>query len=182
MQISVEVLRATRAADALFVRMNQGDRPILAALVWTVDEVDGLVHDVADCPTSHWPRSCAPCPIAPRSTARPSLLGTTSTTGRSTGSKTGTAASPSEPRDRSWFRFRPRATFEDPFVDAARSLLLIDTMGWPAAVRAYRDPVGYVAPNLDLSARFHRLETGSEWLYAETVMHRSPPTASLGVQ
>lgn len=42
-------------------------------------------------------------------------------------------------------------------------------MGWPAAVRAYREPIGYVAPNLDLSARFHRLEPGSEWLYAESV-------------
>jgi acyl-CoA thioesterase-2 len=168
-QIRVEVLRATRVADALFVRMNQGDRQILAALVWTVDEVEGLVHDAAPMPdvppasevrslSDRLPQHRPPFPFWDNIDNR-TVDWIEDWEGRE----------PGEPRNRSWFRFQPSPTFDDPFVDAARSLLLIDTMGWPAAVRAYREPVGYVAPNLDLAASFHRLEPGSEWLYAESV-------------
>lgn len=38
---------------------------------------------------------------------------------------------------REWFRFRPRATFDDPFVDAARMLVIIDTLSWPAAAQPH---------------------------------------------
>src|SRR6185503_4951237 len=31
-----------------------------------------------------------------------------------------------------WYRFRPPPTFSDPVVDAARALVLIDPLGWPA--------------------------------------------------
>jgi len=34
---------------------------------------------------------------------------------------------------------RPTATFDDPFVDAARSLILLDTYGYPASWQRFRD-------------------------------------------
>jgi acyl-CoA thioesterase-2 len=74
---------------------------------------------------------------------------------------------PADPVFRTWVSFRPRPTFDDPFVDAARSLLLLDTMGWPAAIRAHAEPVDVIAPNIDLAAQFHRLEPASEYLYVE---------------
>ena len=61
----------------------------------------------------------------------------------------------------------PRATFDDPFLDAARSSLLLDTMGWPATMRAYAPPVDFVAPNIDLAVHFQRLEPESEHLFVE---------------
>ena len=64
---------------------------------------------------------------------------------------------------REWTRFRPTAAFSDPFLDAARSLILLDTYGWPAAYRRYRDR-SMVAPNLDTAAWFHRFSPDSEWL------------------
>jgi acyl-CoA thioesterase len=67
---------------------------------------------------------------------------------------------------REWTRFRPRACFDDPFVDAARPLILLDTYGWPAAYRTYRGGP-YIAPNLDTSAWFHQLSPHSEWLLIE---------------
>jgi acyl-CoA thioesterase-2 len=75
-----------------------------------------------------------------------------------------------EPVWREWYRFRPRATFDDPFLDAGRSLLLIDTLSWPAASRPHLDSP-FMAPNLDVSAWFHRAEPESEWLLVD---HESP--------
>jgi len=68
----------------------------------------------------------------------------------------------------SWFRFRSVAAFDDPVVDACRSLILMDTLEWPAAVRAHTGTLPWVAPSLDLSVRFHRLEPTSEWLLSDT--------------
>ena len=50
---------------------------------------------------------------------------------------------------------RPTATFDDPWVDAARSLIVLDVGSWPAGSRphAYLDPP-FIAPSLDLYASF----------------------------
>ena len=170
--ISVEVLRGTRVADALFVRMNQGDRAVLAALVWVVDEVEGVEHDFApmpDVPPPHEVPSFDERAAGDPELPPPPFVFWENLEGRMMGWLPLAEREPGEPLARGWYRFRPRATFDDPFVDAARSLLLIDTMGWPAAVRAHPDPIGVVAPNLDVAARFHRLEPASEHLFVEAV-------------
>ena len=61
----------------------------------------------------------------------------------------------------------PRDTFDDPFVDAGRALLLLDTLGWPAAVRAYSSDLPFYAPSLDVTARFHARAPETPWLLAE---------------
>jgi hypothetical protein len=74
---------------------------------------------------------------------------------------------PGEPELRGLYRFRPRALDGDPFVDAARALILIDTFTWPATYRAHpsKEPSPWIAPNLDLYVRFHRETTAHEWLF-----------------
>jgi acyl-CoA thioesterase len=74
---------------------------------------------------------------------------------------------PGEPELRGFYRFRPRAVADDPFVDAARAVILLDTFTWPATYRAHpsKEPSPWIAPNLDLYVRFHRETTGHEWLY-----------------
>ena len=37
-----------------------------------------------------------------------------------------------------WYRFVPASTFDDPWVDACRSVILLDTLGWPAACQLPR--------------------------------------------
>jgi acyl-CoA thioesterase len=78
---------------------------------------------------------------------------------------------PAAPDDRApvlreWARFRPTACFEDPFVDAARMLILLDTYGFPAAHRRYRS-WEYLAPNLDTSIWLHRFNPECEWLLVD---------------
>jgi acyl-CoA thioesterase len=67
------------------------------------------------------------------------------------------------PETQMWYRFRPAAAFEDPFLDAGRLLVLIDVLPWSAAWSRY-GPTSWNAPNLDLVAWFHRPAADSEWL------------------
>jgi acyl-CoA thioesterase len=67
----------------------------------------------------------------------------------------------------SWYRYVPRDTFDDPFVDAGRALLLADTVGWPAAVRAYGSELPYYAPSIDVTVRFHACAPETPWLLVE---------------
>jgi acyl-CoA thioesterase II len=67
---------------------------------------------------------------------------------------------------RDWLRFRPQATFEDPFVDAARPLILLDTYGWPAVWQKHPNDE-YVAPNLDTSIWLHRMDSTADWLLVD---------------
>ena len=75
---------------------------------------------------------------------------------------------PEAPITRGWFRFRPRACFDDPFLDAARSLILLDTLSWPAVRSHYVEQPAVIAPSLDVTVQFHALAPDSEWLLCET--------------
>jgi acyl-CoA thioesterase-2 len=70
---------------------------------------------------------------------------------------------------RTWVRALTRATFDDPWVDAARTLVVLDVGSWPAGCRphAHRDPA-FIAPSLDLYASFQHPGASSEWLLLDT--------------
>lgn len=77
---------------------------------------------------------------------------------------------PREPELTSLFRFRPRATADDPFADSARVMLLIDTFSWLATYPAHpsEGPSPWIAPTLDIYYRFHRPTMAHDWLYLKT--------------
>jgi acyl-CoA thioesterase-2 len=169
--LEVRALRQSKRAASLAVTMRQHDKPILEAVTWIVGDVAGLEHDAAPVP------EVAPPDELPNMRA---LFETPGLYHRFwsnfderplTFVENWEAREPGDPLVRSWFRYVPRDTFDDPFVDAGRALLLVDTLGWPAAVRAYRPDVAYYAPSLDVSARFHALAPECPWLLAEA---RSP--------
>jgi acyl-CoA thioesterase-2 len=167
-ELTVTTLRATRRAASLRVAMTQDAEPVLEAIVWMVAEGEGLEHDVARAPE-------VPAPETLRSTEE--LLPPEERTviypfWQNLESRPVEWLHPREwrprpPLYRNWYRFRPTAVFDDPVVDAGRALLLIDTMGWPAAWRAHGDGSGWVAPSLDVAVRFHRAAPTSEWLLCE---------------
>lgn len=66
-----------------------------------------------------------------------------------------------------WYRFVPQPDVGDRFADAARTLVLIDLMQWPACYYMSEDPPPYVAPSLDLYVQFHRLGGTSQWLFSD---------------
>jgi acyl-CoA thioesterase-2 len=167
-QLSVTTLRASRRASSVRVVMTQGSDQILEALVWMVADGEGLEHDVARPPDVPRPEALRPTEEL-RSPAEQAVV---YPFWQNLESRPVEWLDPSEWRPRpplfqSWYRFRPTAVFDDPVVDAGRALLLIDTMGWPAAWRLHGNGSGWVAPSLDVSVRFHRAAPASEWLLCE---------------
>jgi len=170
--IAVRSIRRGRNAEALSVVMTQGDRTLLSALAWTVPDVDEqtprMEHDFAPMPA-----------VPPASELMES---------REIDERWGLEQhpfwenferwpvhwrppeerEPTAPSFECWHRFVPQPSFDCPFTDAARSLLLIDTNGWPAAHRPYVDEQPYIAPNLDVAVQFHRSARDSELLLCQS--------------
>jgi acyl-CoA thioesterase len=171
MRFRTKTLRGSSRAESVQVVGAQADRTILAGLAWVVaEELEGLSCDAAPPPevpapsvlssTEQLPREAPPAeyPFWSNLENRPISWfppgGQNEPAGR--------------PEVTNWMRFRPQPVFDDPFVDAGRLLILLDTMCWPAANRAHaRRELAYIAPSLDVAATFHRLEPRSEWLLVQ---------------
>ncbi len=168
-QVSVETRKPGRVAQSQRVEVTQDGRAILDAMVWSTLEVDGLEHDETEPPDVPGPDglpsieelagpdSAPPFPFWENFDARPLEFVT--------------PWPPSEalpPVWREWLRFSPTATFADPWIDACRSVILVDLPSWPAGHRphAWQEPP-YIAPTLDLNVAFHRPTSGEAWLLCD---------------
>jgi len=172
--LDVTVLRSSRFASSARVSMAQGDRPILEALVWGLDPGGAtLDHDTAPTPQVPSPEELpsrqeriADIPVENRPADLPFFHNIDI---RQPGWRDDWPPSgPLDPTVHWWNRFLPTARFDDPWVDACRLLIPIDTMGWPAAslAHAHQEPFTTVAVTVDLSVRFHR-PADDEWVLAE---------------
>jgi acyl-CoA thioesterase len=160
-------LRSAKRSEVIRVSLIQNGQSFLDATVWTIDVgMQGLEFDDAPMPDVPGPEGLVPWQDRVPPTRRVferfwSHLEERITTPW-TGDWDDRPAGP--PVREGWCRFRPNATFDDPFLDAARSLLIIDTMGWPAVMMGRNEWPPFVAPTIELSVRFHRLIPASEWL------------------
>jgi acyl-CoA thioesterase len=165
--LEVEVVHAGRRAESLRVRMTQEGRVVLEALVRTAAEAPGLEHDVAVAPDVPPPESLRSADALRAEDAPESYPFWKNLEARPVWPerfREGPRAR--DPVWREWYRFRPRATFDDVFLDAGRSLLLIDTLSWPGAAQPHPNG-GYQAPNLDVNVWFHRFDPAGEWLLVD---------------
>jgi len=169
--LEVAAVHKGRRSESFHVVMRQAGRPILQAIVRTAVEGPGLEHDVARMPDVPDPESLKSWDELKPDDGPPYPFWMNIEGKVSHPEWLDEEPRPRDPYLHEWHRFRPRATFEDPWVDAGRLLLLIDTMSWPAACRPHWLRRDYQAPNLDVSAWFHRLAPESEWLLAD---HESP--------
>jgi acyl-CoA thioesterase-2 len=169
-ELHVRTMRRTKRAESVAVAMSQDGVAVLEATAWFVAPGAGLVHDHAAMPpvAPHAglplvtelvpPGSESPFPFWQHFDHKP-LEWWDDPADRPAGA----------PVFRGWYRYTPVATFSDPVVDACRSLILLDTMSWPSAVRAHPPDHHWMAPNLDVSAQFHRAAPDTEWLLADGV-------------
>lgn len=168
--VRVAAMREAKTADSLRVVMAQEGRPFLEAHVWTSDVRDGLAHDHAHAPDVPGPDRLPSFDelATDEQRRRPTYPFWSNLEGRPADWVPPDEWRPGAPALRCWYRFRPDARFEDPFLDAARALILIDTLSWPAACRAHRENENpWIAPSLDLAARFHRAPPYGEWLLVD---------------
>lgn len=158
-----------RAASSHRVEISQAGVPVLDALVWSVDEVEGLEHDETMAPEIPGPDAlpsieellpddaAPPFPFWRNLDAKPISFETE-----------WPPDGPRPARWQEWLRFLPEATFDDPWLDAARSVILVDLPSWPSAHRphAWRQPP-FIAPTLDLNVAFHRPTADEPWLLCD---------------
>lgn len=167
--IRVEARKEGRAAASHRVEITQDGRPVLDAAVWSTTEGEGLEHDETEPPAVPGPEelpsrrelvpddAASPFPFWRNFDAKP--LGFEADW---------PPDGPRPARWQEWLRFLPASTFEDPWVDAARTVILVDLPSWPSAHRphAWRQPP-FTAPTLDLSVAFHQPTAGEEWLLCD---------------
>ena len=167
--LTVVTLRAAKRAASVRVSMTQASRPILEALGWIVDDgLRGLEHDDTEMPSAAPPEALKSTDeLIPEADKAQRHRFWANFEVRPLAWVPWNERTPQRPVWREWYRFRPRATFDDPFVDAARSLLLIDTISWPAACLPHVPQNEYLAPSLDVSVQFHRAAPTSPWLLCE---------------
>jgi acyl-CoA thioesterase-2 len=162
----VSVAQRGRRSEALRISLVQDEKSVLEALLRTALPSEGLEHDAARAPEVEGPEDLPTFealrrPEWPRFSFWENLE-----TRVIDQTRFAPDFAPAVPRLVEWYRFCPQATFSDPFVDAARALVLIDTLSWPAAW--LRHPTTTLrAPSLDVSVFFHRSAQHSEWLLAE---------------
>jgi acyl-CoA thioesterase len=178
--VCVQTLTETRRAASVEVSVTQDAKPLMKALVWLVSGgLPGPAHDAAPMPSVTPPEELPELDtVLPPGYTRPFASWRNGLEERTLTYDFGECRRPfGEPRILSWFRFRPVAAFDDPFVDGGRFLLLIDTMPFPAASAAYEEIPPYFAQSLDLTVHFHRAVPGQEWMLCEA----TSPVAGDGI-
>ncbi len=148
--LDVVTLKRGRRTEVFRVTMTQDDRPVLSAQVQTAAVAPGYETQPAQAPHVSSPDASTviepggPYPFWANLSRR-------------------STSDPGGTHLREWLRFRPRPRFDDPFVDTARSLVLLDTYGWPAFWHTHGDGP-FIAPSLDINASFHPVDPPSDWL------------------
>jgi acyl-CoA thioesterase-2 len=162
--VDVTLERAARTACAQRVQVTQAGRPILNAQVWSVAPVPGLEHHQTSPPAVPGPEELLPIEALMPDAPPPFPFWDNVESRPIEFSPLWPPKEPLPPIWRSWTRLRPTATFDDPWLDAARSLILLDVQSWPAAHRhdAWRDPP-FIAPSLDLYVAFHEPAGAEPW-------------------
>lgn len=167
--VRVEARKEGRAASSQRVEITQEGRPILDAMVWSVADVEGLEHDETIPPAVPGPDQLPSIgELVPDDAPPPFAFWTNFDAKPIHFEADWPPEGPRPAQWQEWLRFLPTATFEDPWIDAARSVILVDLPSWPAAHRphAWRQPL-FTAPTLDLNVAFHQPTSGEEWLLCD---------------
>lgn len=167
-QLTVEPIRVGRGAASHRVRVAQGERAILEAMVWSVPPTEGLDHDVPSAPEVPGPEGLpSPTELAPDEPPRFRFWENFDSRPLDW-IRDWPPAAPIAPEWRSWMRFAEWDEAAPPWVEAARLLLLCDLPSWPSAhlPHAWLEPP-FIAPTLDLQVSFVRLAAAEPWLLLE---------------
>jgi len=167
--ITVTTRRTGRSATSLRVELSQDTVPVLDAMVWSTAEGQGLEHDETVAPAVPGPEELPGMDeLVPEDAPRPYRFWENLESKPIDFEPVWPPEGPRPAVWRQWLRFQPTPTFSDPWVDAARLVILVDLPSWPSAHRrhAWSQPP-FTAPTLDLSVAFHQPAAGEEWLLCD---------------
>jgi acyl-CoA thioesterase-2 len=167
--IRVETRKGGRSATAQRVELAQGDRKILDAMVWSIRDGEGLEHDETVPPDVPPPSELPNIEELLPDDAQPPFPFWNNFGAKPIDFEVDWPPDGPRPaRWREWLTFLPTASFDDPWVDACRSVILVDLPSWPSAHRphAWQQPP-FTAPTLDLNVAFHQPSAGEDWLLCD---------------
>ncbi len=168
-ELEVTSLRAGKRSEALRVDVTQTGKLILTANVWATGTGGGddmMMHDYSGTPV-------IPAPDELKSYAelypdRPAHPFMSKMEQRPIDPAVEGDLTPREPEINSLFRWGEEGlTADDPFVDAGRIMMFMDTHAWLATYAAHpsNGPSPWIAPNLDFYYQFHRPTGEHEWVH-----------------
>lgn len=167
--ILVDPVKQGRSAWCLNVALLQHGKRFLQAQVWTTNRDQGPIHSDVVAPDVPEPDTLPPFSHYVKEPPHPFWA---HFEGRPVKFLPLYTPDPEGAISRNWQRFLQFDAEGDAFLDAARCLILIDTMPWPTFHRSLKAPPAYIAPSLDLAVWFHEPANGAEWLlvdaYADT--------------
>ncbi len=166
--LEVTTQRDTRTGSSVRVQVTQDGRSVLSAAVWGVDEQPGLTHHTGETPDLDGPDGVPS--VEERMASRPDgelarhpFWANLECRPLQWIDDWDARTEPDEPQRDEWYRFRPTAVFEDPWVDACRQLILVDLEAWGATVRGHVGELEFFAPTIEVTARFAPA-TNAAWL------------------
>jgi acyl-CoA thioesterase-2 len=178
--VEVRAVQAGRRAESIHVVYSQDGRAMVQAIVRTAAEAPGVEHKFMQAPDvpppdqlksflDLWDGPLDPIPFWQNFDSRIVYP---------EGVRLDAMDAPSPAKLHEWYRFVPTPTFDDPFVDAARAVVLMDTFAWPTAANPHRSPEReYQGINLDVVAWFYEPAPKSQWLLCDY----DSPIATKGV-
>lgn len=165
--IEVRTVRTSRRAESLSALVTQRGIPVLSALVWTVaDGMPGPRQRLVGAPDVPAPALADEIVLDPEAADR---LQTAATATGPFWRNIELRPVPFEQNRseglqiHSWVKFRPRACFDDPWVDACREVICVDTAILPVVVAALPGH-RFVAPSIDLYVAFHARPPAEDYL------------------
>lgn len=178
--IEVETNRATRVGTSVGVRIVQGERLLLVGSVWGVDaELDGLEHQTSAVPDVPRPEALTSMAelIANQPSGHIHPFWANLEDRPTEWIEDWENRTPDEPSSHRWYRFTATETFDDPWLDAGRLLIVLDVDSWGATVRAHTNDLDHFAPTIQLTGRFIGDARTHPWLLS----HAEAPVASNGL-
>ncbi|MDQ2648230.1 MAG: thioesterase family protein [Actinomycetota bacterium] len=167
--IAVTARKEGRSASSHRVEVTQDGKAILDALVWSVADNEGLEHDETTAPDVAGPDALPSLQeLLPPDAPPPFPFWNNFDAKPITFEVEWPPEGPRPARWQEWLRFLPAARFDDPWVDACRSVILVDLPSWPSAHRphAWQEPP-FTAPTLDLNVAFHQPTSAEDWLLCD---------------
>lgn len=164
--VDVEVAKSGQSA-CLNVTLSQDGRRFLQTQIWTTANSDGPTTDDAAMPDVPPPEALEPIEAHLERHGQPAIPFLRNFAVRPVDFRAVGNPDPRGARIERWQRYRGWEATEDPFLDAARAVIAIDTHVWMAHVRGLKRPPTYVAPSLDLTVWFHQPAGASDWLLVD---------------
>jgi len=164
-ELLVTPLRKAKVAEVLRVSMIQNEKPVVEATVWCGAAIEaGYAHSDARPPevAGHdtWPEQEPPRAGVGFQTLWQNVEH------RPCGPFHWQRKEPAAPRELDWIRLRDFPDDPDPFLDAGRLALVLDSFTWPAAAHAYVGDPRFIAPTISFAIDFQRRPT-TGWLLSD---------------